>query len=99
MYRISCKGEPSFTLPRTDSEPWLKANIRPPYRTLAIFYELRACGVHPDGTSALPRCDIEPVDLSEGGGRLDQFDLAAAQPHPLVDDRSVPPGLGGKHRL
>ncbi|MEE3109526.1 MAG: TauD/TfdA family dioxygenase, partial [Pseudomonadota bacterium] len=37
MYRISCKGEPSFTLPRTDSEPWLKANIRPPYRTPSNF--------------------------------------------------------------
>ena len=31
MYRISCKGEPSFSLPRDDSEAWIDANILPPY--------------------------------------------------------------------
>ena len=33
MYRISCKGEPSYQLPRPDSDEWLADNILPPYRT------------------------------------------------------------------
>ena len=33
MYRISCKGEPSYQLPRPDSDAWLADNILPPYRT------------------------------------------------------------------
>ena len=33
MYRISCKGEPSYSLPRPDTDAWLSANIVPPYRT------------------------------------------------------------------
>lgn len=33
MYRISCKGEPAFNLPRQDSDDWLKGNIAPPYQT------------------------------------------------------------------
>ena len=33
MYRVSCKGEPSFELPRADDDTWIEANITPPYRT------------------------------------------------------------------
>jgi len=33
MYRISCKGEPSYALPRADDQAWIEANIVPPYRT------------------------------------------------------------------
>ena len=33
MYRISCKGEPSYTLPRNDEEGWIETNILPPYRS------------------------------------------------------------------
>lgn len=33
MYRISCKGEPSFELPRRDTDQWLDSNILPPYRS------------------------------------------------------------------
>lgn len=33
MYRISCKGEPSYTLPRLDSDDWIAKNISPAYRT------------------------------------------------------------------
>ncbi len=33
MYRISCKGEPSFRLPRRDTDTWIEANILPPYRS------------------------------------------------------------------
>ena len=31
MYRISCKGQPSYTLPRQDPEAWIEQNITPPY--------------------------------------------------------------------
>lgn len=33
MYRISSKGEPSYSLPRRDSDAWIQANISPAYRT------------------------------------------------------------------
>lgn len=33
MYRISCKGEPSYELPRRDTNDWVEANILPPYRS------------------------------------------------------------------
>jgi len=33
MYRISCKGEPSYVLPREDDQGWIEANIVPPYRS------------------------------------------------------------------
>ena len=33
MYRISCKGEPSYHLPRKDTDEWLAANISPPYQS------------------------------------------------------------------
>lgn len=33
MYRISCKGKPSYELPRPDSDEWIANNIVPPYRT------------------------------------------------------------------
>jgi len=33
MYRISCKGEPSYALPREDDQGWIDANIVPPYRS------------------------------------------------------------------
>lgn len=33
MYRISCKGEPSYALPRGDSEEWLESNITPRYES------------------------------------------------------------------
>ena len=33
MYRMSCKGVPSYELPRTDEQSWIDANIVPPYRT------------------------------------------------------------------
>ena len=33
MYRISCKGSPSVSLPRQDTEAWINEHISPPYRT------------------------------------------------------------------
>lgn len=33
MYRISCKGPVSLSLPRRDAEDWIEQNIVPPYRT------------------------------------------------------------------
>lgn len=33
MYRISCKGDPCYALPRLDTDEWIAANIVPPYRT------------------------------------------------------------------
>lgn len=33
MYRISCKGEPSYHLPRQDTDEWINDNILPPYRS------------------------------------------------------------------
>ncbi|MBT5757253.1 MAG: hypothetical protein HOI41_20040 [Acidimicrobiaceae bacterium] len=33
MYRISCKGEPSYELPRPDTDAWIANNIVPPYRS------------------------------------------------------------------
>ncbi len=33
LYRISCKGEPSFCLPRTDADEWIDENIVPPFRS------------------------------------------------------------------
>ena len=33
MYRISCKGEPSYSLPRTDTQEWIDTHITPPYRS------------------------------------------------------------------
>ncbi len=33
MYRMSCKGAPSYELPRNDSQRWIDDNIVPPYRT------------------------------------------------------------------
>lgn len=33
MYRISCKGEPSYSLPRQDADAWINGNIVPPYRS------------------------------------------------------------------
>ena len=39
MYRISCKGEPSYSLPRKDSDAWVSGNILPPYRSPAEYFE------------------------------------------------------------
>ena len=39
MYRISCKGAPSFTLPRQDTDAWIGDNILPPYRSPAEYFE------------------------------------------------------------
>ncbi len=33
MYRISCKGAPSYELPRPDTDEWIEHNITPPYRS------------------------------------------------------------------
>ena len=33
MYRISCKGEPSYALPRHDSDDWINTHISPAYRS------------------------------------------------------------------
>lgn len=33
MYRISCKGPTSPSLPRSDSDAWLTDNVKPPYRS------------------------------------------------------------------
>lgn len=33
LYRISCKGPVSSTLPRPDTDQWIQANITPPYRS------------------------------------------------------------------
>lgn len=38
MYRISCKGEPSYTLPRTDTDDWVAANILAPYRSPEAWF-------------------------------------------------------------
>lgn len=35
LYRISCKGEPSYELPRQDGEEWIEHNIVPPYRSVS----------------------------------------------------------------
>ncbi len=35
LYRISVKGQPSLTLPRSDTDAWLEANLDPPYRSPA----------------------------------------------------------------
>ncbi len=37
MYRISCKGEPSYNLPRQDTDEWINNNIVPPYRSPLEF--------------------------------------------------------------
>jgi len=42
MYRISCKGEPNFTLPRNDTEEWINSNILPPYRSPREFFSTPA---------------------------------------------------------
>jgi taurine dioxygenase len=34
MYRMSCKGEPSYVLPRSDPDEWLSQHVTPPYRTV-----------------------------------------------------------------
>ncbi len=39
MYRISCKGEPSYNLPRRDTDSWIEANILAPYRSLERWFE------------------------------------------------------------
>ena len=33
LYRISCKGPVSETVPRSDSDEWVETNITPPYRS------------------------------------------------------------------
>jgi ectoine hydroxylase-related dioxygenase (phytanoyl-CoA dioxygenase family) len=33
LFRLSCKGEPCYSLPRSDDPEWIKANISPPYTT------------------------------------------------------------------
>ena len=33
MYRISCKGSPSYALPRGDSKAWIDEHISPPYQS------------------------------------------------------------------
>lgn len=33
FYRLSAKGPPALTLPRTDDQSWIDANVVPPYRT------------------------------------------------------------------
>ena len=33
LYRINCKGDPSYSMPRGDSHEWVEANVEPPYRT------------------------------------------------------------------
>ena len=38
-YRMSCKGEPSLTLPRQDSPEWLDENISLGYETLGEILE------------------------------------------------------------
>ena len=37
MYRISCKGDPSYSLPRRDPDNWINDNIVPPYRSPTDF--------------------------------------------------------------
>lgn len=39
MYRISCKGDPSYSLPRDDPDEWIQNNISPPYRSPAEYIE------------------------------------------------------------
>jgi len=39
MYRISCKGEPRYSLPRDDADAWVNDNILPPYRSPAEYFE------------------------------------------------------------
>ena len=36
MFRISCKGPTSLTLPRSDSDSWIADNVKPPYRSPAL---------------------------------------------------------------
>ena len=38
MYRISCKGEPCFSLPRQDPDEWLDKNITPPYKSPDTYF-------------------------------------------------------------
>jgi len=33
MYRISCKGEPRYSLPRGDDEAWIENNLLAPYQS------------------------------------------------------------------
>ena len=33
LYRISCKGEPCFRLPRGDADAWINEHIEPPFRS------------------------------------------------------------------
>lgn len=35
LYRISCKGPVSHTVPRPDADDWVAEHIVPPYRTPA----------------------------------------------------------------
>lgn len=39
MYRISCKGEPSYSLPRRDTDSWIETNILAPYRSPEEWFE------------------------------------------------------------
>ena len=39
MYRISCKGEPSYVLPRQDPQGWINDNISPPYTSPTEYVE------------------------------------------------------------
>ena len=39
MYRISCKGEPNYRLPRNDPDEWIASNISPPYRSPTEYFE------------------------------------------------------------
>jgi alpha-ketoglutarate-dependent taurine dioxygenase len=41
MYRISCKGEPRYVLPRNDPDDWLEENIRPAYRSPEAWFRAR----------------------------------------------------------
>ena len=42
LYRLSCKGEPALTLPRTDSEDWLEKHVPGGYRSPARIIEVPA---------------------------------------------------------
>ena len=37
MYRLSCKGPPCYSLPRTDDPSWVQANISPAYTTPSSY--------------------------------------------------------------
>ena len=37
LYRLSCKGEPSLTLPRNDPPKWIAAHINAGYTTPAAI--------------------------------------------------------------